>query len=212
VFTRVGSVNHFYSATVPFVDLEHDLLETQLGEEINSDNDPVTGDGDVQTLLVDHYQSLMRAASRHTGDNHEYRIGNAWTMKASNVMSPPDEEAGRADEGDDCLGRDNWYFEQGRFERMRQSFDEKRGRRIESYMLLVIAETRDSFESENTWVRKLDGMLVDETEAKGKGATATGEDRVKMESDRRTADGVMELSLLEEWERMEMLLVYEADK
>jgi hypothetical protein len=95
---------------------------------------------------------------------------------------------------------------------MRQSFDEKRGRRIESYMLLVIAETRDSFESENTWVRKLDGMLVDETEAKGKGATATGEDRVKMESDRRTADGVMELSLLEEWERMEMLLVYEADK
>ena len=81
VFTRVGAVDHFYSATVPLVD---DLLETQLGEEINSDIDSITGDGDIRTLLVDHFQSLLHATSRRADQttSTESRIRNAWTVNS----------------------------------------------------------------------------------------------------------------------------------
>ena len=76
VITQVDNINHFYMAAVPVVDIEHDLLETKLGEEIKSNNDPIAGDGDVLDLLVDHYQSLLRTLNRGAGHNHEYRIGN----------------------------------------------------------------------------------------------------------------------------------------
>jgi hypothetical protein len=217
VLTRVGTVDGFYSATVPVVDLEHGLLETQLGEKINSNDDPIAGDGDVRTLLVDHYQSLLHAMNRHAGNNYDYRIGDAWTMNAFDVIPAPDERAGRGDQGGYCLERDVPYFEQGRFERMQQSLDEKRGRWVEHYMRLVIAETRDFFEGQKTLIRKVDGVLADETMVKGKGVTATGEERANMESDGKTADNdeesrIVERALIPERARMEMLLVYEVDE
>jgi hypothetical protein len=157
--------------------------------------------------------------NRHAGHNHEYRIWNAWTMKASGtyVMSAPGDGAGGGDDGADSLARDDRYFEQGQFERMRKLLDEKRGRWVETFMGLVIAETREFFQSQKTLTRKFDDVLADDAPATEERVTTTGEELVNMESDAMTSDmddesEVVELMLNDERVRMETLLVHEVDE
>ena len=206
VFTQDGTSNLFYSATVPVVDLERGLLETQLGEKINSNNDPIAGDDHIRALLVDHYEALLRAISRNEGRNRVYRIENPWTMKASDVPPAPDNEAGLGDRSDSCLERDHQYFKRGRYERMRESLDEKRGEWVETYMRMATEVTRDFLEGENALIRKMDD---DEERVTPSGA----EERANIESDGKKADmdklKESNIMLIEERFRMEMLLFHE---
>ena len=215
VFTQHSRKNLFYSADLPNVDIEHDQLEAKLGKVLDSKIDPIVGDGDIQ-LLVKHYQSLIRYTIGRARRNKEYRVGTPWTMRAKDVKFESDNGDDSGDDEDAYLDRDRLYLEQGRFEAMQRSLGVARGEWIQTYMCQVIAETRERLQAEEASIRKVDEILADEANTKGRRKEPDSEQAVEGESNGTTVDiddesEVVEGLLIEERRLMEKLFVYEVE-
>ena len=72
VYTQQGAANHYHltQSSIPFIDLEHDLLEVKLGKEMDSGSDPIVGDDGIRRQLENHYRSIrciLPLSERPTG-------------------------------------------------------------------------------------------------------------------------------------------------
>ena len=227
VYTRDGTTDCFYSteSNVPIIDLRHGLLETNLDKEIISKDDPIAGDTEIHSLLRKHYESIMDQIHFTSGDTHNttatpaYTIENKWTMRAADTMGARERrrreemvqpvfgrtwaltvERGRlmeTEETQPTSERDRVYLEHGWIESDRRTFDLTRGRWIDMYMDLVIAQTRDEDEL-TAALGRVDGEpAANERAFVGKKAFG---------SDALTLAGLDHERFL-----MEMLLVYEVE-
>jgi hypothetical protein len=141
-----------------------------------------------------------------------YAIENEWTFRTADTMGARERiqlqeqkmgfggmwgltvERGRhreVDRSHPVFERDRLYLEQGRIEAKRQSLDVARGRWIESYMELVISETRDHLEAETTTNRRVDGLMD------GKRASRTKE-KMEVMFNSRAVDMTLSLQVVEE--------------
>ena len=231
VYTRGDSTNRFHAieSSIPVIDLEHGIVETTLGRMIDSKTDPIVGVDGIRNLLEEHYQSIMDpySAIGNTSEDHRYRIENRWTMKRADTTSAPQQDRKpriatstvtpgqhtNVCDTDRSSGRDLQYLELGRIERMMGSFYTRRGKWIESYMALVISETRERFVGAKTIVRRGDGDAVADTgKADETQRTTGGAERLASESDPNQDLELLESLLIEEWCLSEKLMVYEVER
>ena len=220
VYTRGDTPSGFraIASSVPTIDLEHGVLETDLGETIDIEHDPIVGVDGIRTLLEAHYQSIMGPYSTMAKDR-KYHIENRWTMKRADTMSAAHKEKGAGASGDgastvkpghkatlrDTWERDHQYLEQGQVERMLRMLYSRRGMWVERYMTLVTRQTRERFDGRET-VRRVDGNTCSGKEK------AIDEGPFWGESDARVVDTEreeFEQLIVEEWHWMEELLEVE---
>ena len=222
VYTRSDTPNSFraIASSSLAIDLEHGVLEAELGKIVDVEHDPIVGVDKIRSLLEDHYRSIMDAYSTTTTmtEPRKYHIENRWTMKMIDTTSAPHKERGAGASGGgastvkpsheatlrDTFERDHQYLEQGRVERMLGMLYRRRGKWVQHYMALVTRETRERFGGR----RRVDA----DTGGKGKGI---GGGLFASESDAKVVDGdreEMEQLLIDECRRMEILLVYEVER
>jgi hypothetical protein len=215
IYTRCDTANGFRAieSSIPAVDLEHGILEAQLGKIIDIKHDPIVGVDGIRTLLERHYQSIMGPYST-MAEERKYHIENRWTMKRADTMS-----AGTGASGGgastvkpshettlrDTSGRDHQYLEQGQVERILGVLYAHRGNWVERYMSLVMRETKERCDGQGT-VRRLDRDTI------GGKKKAKGGRRFASDSDAKEREGITEWLLIDEWRWMEILLVYELER
>jgi hypothetical protein len=208
-------------SSIPAIDLEHGILDADLGRIIDIQHDPIVGVDGIRTLLEKHYQSIMGPYSAITtmAKDRKYHIENRWTMKRVDTMSAAHEERGAGAPGGgastakpsrevtlrDASQRDHQYLEQGRFERMLGMLYPRRGKWVGNYMALVMRETRERFAGWGT-VRRVDGNTG------GGKEKAIGGGLLASESDAEVVDRDREELIMAERRLMEELLVYEVER
>ena len=218
VYTRGEHTPNGFRAiesSVPAIDLEHGVLEAELGKTIDIKYDPIIGVDRIRTLLEEHYESIMGPYSNITdmAEDRKYHIENRWTMTRADTMSAAHEErrAGALGGGASTVEpsheatwrntsqRDHQYLEQGPVERMLGMLYTHRGKWVEKCMALVMRETRGRFRT----VRRVDGDTGGKDDASG------GESDAKVVDEEREK---MEELFIDEWCHMEMLLVCEVER
>ena len=221
VYTRGDTPNGFraIASSIPAIDLEHGILETELGETVDIEHDPIVGVDGIRTLLEEHYQSIMGPYST-MAEERTYHIQNRWTMKRVDTMSAA-HGAGASGGGvstvkqsheatsRDIWERDHQYLEQGQVERMLRMLYTRRGKGVEHYMALVMDDTRTISEGET--VKRVDGVTGGEKEKeKAMGTTLFADESYAKVVDR--AREWTERLFIDEWYWMEVLLVYEVER
>ena len=223
VYTRGDTPDGFRAieSSIPAIDLEHGVLQAELGEIIDIEHDPILGVGGIRTRLEDHYQSIMGPYSTMT-EKRKYCIETRWTMKRVDTTSAAHNERGTGTLGGgastvkpsheatlrDTWERDRQYLEQGRVERMLGELYTRRGKWVENYMALVMRETRESFKRRGT-VKRVDwGTGGGEEKTVGGGFVVGESDEKVVIEDQEELENL----LIEEWRWMEMLLVYEVER
>ena len=223
IYTRGGTAIGFdlIESSIPVIDLEHGVLEVRLGRRIDSKNDPIVGVDAIRLLLEEHYQSIMDpySTTKNTVQDHRYIIENTWTMKRADTTSAPQRESETGPRtSEDVLhnpsARDHQYLEGGRIERMVGSLYATRGKWIEDYMRWVIQETRDRFEAEKKFTRRVDGATVtDEEKADGKRKATSSEEGLDAKMANMDPESEeIELQFVDEQCWMEKLLVFEVEE
>ena len=156
VYTRddENDSDTFFStkSDAPLVDVGHFILEVEIDAKIDSNGDPVCGDGNILDSLRKHHRSILEHIQhRLAGDIAKTcAIKNSWTMKAEDTISTLQNLNEGNGEAVVEKGRDKErteesliceYFMHSSIERERRLQDEKRGKWIARRMDMITEET-----------------------------------------------------------------------
>jgi hypothetical protein len=134
---RAQSPSYFYSADPVTVDLEHGILKTRIGDEIQHKDDLIAGNTRLRMLLAKHYHSILNQVNSRIKLESD-ALENDWTLKlgeAESRMQKGKERGAAADgDGSNDRARDHKYLEQGALERKVRDLIPVRGKWVEDYM------------------------------------------------------------------------------
>ena len=170
-----------FSAQTPYIDLRHNIMETNLGEEIDPQKDPIMRNSLLLQDLAKHHRSILDQIRDRSDDSDVTDIiENPWTLRCPGTKSTRRDPSGPSLErkqcriqsaartesagSDPCFPIDQRILDFGRFERKRNSLITDRGRWITDYMEWVTPLTIKKSEDQRK-IQDLDLRGVASSEA-----------------------------------------------
>jgi hypothetical protein len=222
VYTQRSGADFFYvtESSLPVIDPKQGLLEIKLGDEIDNQDDPITSDVDIRSKLHTHYRSIMDQMHFAIGQSEReptYTIENKWTMAMVHTTSTPRSGEGQTTETNTdartSVMRDFYYLQHGRLEKICRSLCLARGEWIATYMHWGVREMRERFMSQASTSIGSDVDRAPLGRAKAEGKRRILADELEWESPLqvRSDQGDTESRVIDQIQRMELLLVKEME-